>query len=284
MSRSKIFENGLTQVGSNENILKKNRISLADTYMKNILKKEKEENKPIQNENEETEINKDKFDENEIKLNNDNNEEDKKLKEDKNILTEPINLDEINLSDKLIGGDGGRKEEREQVLDNNNKFSNLNMNNQEENELKEQIKEDIENIPENITNVDASKKSFDNKIIVNSQSQIQQSFVRNMTITQSNFDINSVSSSRPIKKIDKVNKFSYIVNVDVKDQLNNNLNNIDVYKLNKSELTNLENNLENLLDKVRVRLGNESNDPTMERLLEKYSVLLLDRIEKKKSK
>ena len=306
LSRSKIFENGLTQVGSNENILKKNRISLADTYMKNILKKEKEENKPIQNENEETEINKDKFDENEIKLNNDNNEEDKKLKEDKNILTEPINLDEINLSDKLIGGDGGRKEEREQVLDNNNKFSNLNMNNQEENELKEQIKEDIENIPENITNVDASKKSFDNKIIVNSQSQIQQSFVRNMTITQSNFDINSVSSSRkippnkftiinnnfkiiknkkePIKKIDKVNKFSYIVNVDVKDQLNNNLNNIDVYKLNKSELTNLENNLENLLDKVRVRLGNESNDPTMERLLEKYSVLLLDRIEKKKSK
>ncbi len=306
LSRSKIFENGLTQVGSNENILKKNRISLADTYMKNILKKEKEENKPIQNENEETEINKDKFDDNEIKLNNDNNEEDKKLKEDKNILTEPINLDEINLSDKLIGGDGGRKEEREQVLDNNNKFSNLNMNNQEENELKEQIKEDIENIPENITNVDASKKSFDNKIIVNSQSQIQQSFVRNMTITQSNFDINSVSSSRkippnkftiinnnfkiiknkkePIKKIDKVNKFSYIVNVDVKDQLNNNLNNVDVYKLNKSELTNLENNLENLLDKVRVRLGNESNDPTMERLLEKYSVLLLDRIEKKKSK
>jgi hypothetical protein len=46
----------------------------------------------------------------------------------------------------------------------------------------------------------------------------------------------------------------------------------------------LENNLQNLLDKVRVRLGNQSNDPTMERLLEKYSVLLLDRIEKKKSK
>ena len=154
--------------------------------------------------------------------------------------------------------------------------------------------------------MNASKQSFNNKIIVNSQSQIQQSFVRNMTITQSNFDINSISSSRKIppnkftiiknnfniikkkkeaiKKIDKVYKFSYISNLDAKDQLNNKLNNIDVYKLNKSELTNLENNLQNLLDKVRVRLGNESNDPTMERLLEKYSVLLLDRIEKKKSK
>ena len=298
LSRSKIFENGLTQFGSNENIVKKNRNSLADSYMKNKLKKE--ENKPYQNENnEETEIN----NENEIKQNNENNdinEKDKKIKQD---LTDPINLDEIKLSDKI----DERKEEKEDFkLDNNNKFSNFNVDNEEENDLKEENKEDNENIPEKIPTVDVSKQSFDNKIIVNSQSQIQQSFIRNITITQSNFDINSISSSRkippskftisknnfdiitkknePIKKIDKVNKFSYIINVDVKDQLNNNLNNVDVYKLNKSELTNLENNLENLLDKVRVRLGNESNDPTMERLLEKYSVLLLDRIEKKKSK
>ena len=304
LSRSKIFENGLTQVGSNENILKKNRISLADTYMKNILKKEKEENKNFQNQNNEETENKDKLDEDEIKQNNENNEEDKK--QNTNNLSEPINLDEINLSDKYIKKGDGRKEEREIVLDNNNKFSHLDINNEEENELKDQVKEDIENIPEKIPTVESSKQSFNNKIIVNSQSQIQQSFVRNMTITQSNFDINSISSSRKIppnkftiiknnfniikkkkeaiKKIDKVNKFSYISNLDAKDQLNNKLNNIDVYKLNKSELTNLENNLQNLLDKVRVRLGNESNDPTMERLLEKYSVLLLDRIEKKKSK
>ena len=289
LSRSKIFENGLTQVGSNENILKKNRISLADTYMKNILKKEKEENKNFQNQNNEETENKDKFDEDEIKQNNENNEEDKK--QNTNNLSEPINLDEINLSDKYIKKGDGRKEEREIVLDNNNKFSHLDINNEEENELKDQVKEDIENIPEKIPTVESSKQSFNNKIIVNSQSQIQQSFVRNMTITQSNFDINSISSSRKIppnkftiiknnfniikkkkeaiKKIDKVNKFSYISNLDAKDQLNNKLNNIDVYKLNKSELTNLENNLQNLLDKVRVRLGNESNDPTMERLLEK---------------
>jgi hypothetical protein len=272
--------------------------------MKNILKKEKEKNKNFQNQNNEETENKDKFDEDEIKQNNENNEEDKK--QNTNNLSEPINLDEINLSDKYIKKGDGRKEEREIVLDNNNKFSHLDINNEEENELKDQVKEDIENIPEKIPTVESSKQSFNNKIIVNSQSQIQQSFVRNMTITQSNFDINSISSSRKIppnkftiiknnfniikkkkeaiKKIDKVNKFSYISNLDAKDQLNNKLNNIDVYKLNKSELTNLENNLQNLLDKVRVRLGNESNDPTMERLLEKYSVLLLDRIEKKKSK
>ena len=50
------------------------------------------------------------------------------------------------------------------------------------------------------------------------------------------------------------------------------------------ELNELEKKVENLLDEIRVKTGNNSKDPTMEKLLEKYSVLLVDRINKKINK
>ena len=57
--------------------------------------------------------------------------------------------------------------------------------------------------------------------------------------------------------------------------------NIDDFN-KKSELEDLEKNLEELLDKVRFKLGNQSNDVRMEKILEKYSVMLIDRLENKK--
>ena len=92
-----------------------------------------------------------------------------------------------------------------------------------------------------------------------------------------------LKKKEPIKKKVKENKFSFNHNIDIKDKLNDDLNKIDVYKLNNSDLKILENNLEKVLDKVRIRLGNQSLDPTMEKLLEKYSLLLLDRLDNKKS-
>jgi hypothetical protein len=318
LTRSKIFENGLTKINSNENLLKKNnninRKSLADSYVKNIIKKEKEENTNYQNNKKENE------EENKNDQINDNNIETKTeelndiIKENENnneinnqiIENEPINLNDINLSDKL----NERKEERE-VKINENKYSNINLNEENNgfNNNNENINEEIENnnnyIQEKIPTSEASKQSFNNKIINNSQSQVNQSFIRNMQITQSNFDINSIISSKnlsskqykvtnnnfnfvkkkkePIKKIVKENKFSFNHNIDIKDKLNDDLNKIDVYKLNNSDLKILENNLEKVLDKVRIRLGNQSLDPTMEKLLEKYSLLLLDRLDNKKS-
>ena len=318
LTRSKIFENGLTKINSNENLLKKNnninRKSLADSYVKNFIKKEKEENTNYQNNKKENE------EENKNDQINDNNIETKieelndiiKKNENNNqinnqiIENEPINLNDINLSDKL----NERKEERE-VKINENKYSNINLNEENNgfNNNNENINEEIENnnnyIQEKIPTSEASKQSFNNKIINNSQSQVNQSFIRNMQITQSNFDINSIISSKnlssqqykvinnnfnfvkkkkdPIKKIVKENKFSFNHNIDIKDKLNDDLNKIDVYKLNNSDLKILENNLEKVLDKVRIRLGNQSLDPTMEKLLEKYSLLLLDRLDNKKS-
>ena len=168
-------------------------------------------------------------------------------------------------------------------------------------ESKEEIKENIQ------TSDSFSKKNFNERIIENSQSKVSQSFIRNMIITQSNFDINCVLQNKkfknlikvhknhfnfiPRKKIDRIKRlektasFSFNHNISTKEKLIDYMKKINIDDINKkSELEDLEKNLEELLDKVRFKLGNQSNDPIMEKLLEKYSVMLIDRIEKKNIK
>jgi hypothetical protein len=170
--------------------------------------------------------------------------------------------------------------------------------------LKNNNLESKEEIKENIPTSDSfTKKNFNEKII----SKVSQSFIRNMIITQSNFDINCVLQNKkfknlikvhknhfnfiPRKKIDRIKRlektasFSFNHNISTKEKLIDSMKKINIDDINKkSELEDLEKNLEELLDKVRFKLGNQSNDPMMEKLLEKYSVMLIDRIEKKNIK
>ena len=232
-----------------------------------------ENNNNYNNINNNNNINEDK------KINNINNNENNKIKQEKNE----------------------RKEEREIILNNQSeKFTNLNINT-EINE-NEDIKENIES-----TESISSKKKFNEKIIENSQSKVSQSFVRNIMITQSNFDINCVSQSKkfknliqvtknnfsliPKRKIDRVKRlekaasFSFNHNISIKDKLIDSVKKVDIENFDDQyELEELEKGLESLLDKVRIKLGNQSKDPTMEKLLEKYSVLLIDRINKNTKK
>ena len=57
--------------------------------------------------------------------------------------------------------------------------------------------------------------------------------------------------------------------------------NIDINSIESiDDLKSMETQLESLLDKIRLKTGNKVKDPTMEKILEKYSVLLFDRIDK----
>ena len=228
------------------------------------------------------------------------NEENNKNNKDENKNKNNNDINNIE-NDKIIQENNERKEEREVILNNQSeKYNNLNIN-IEINE-KEDIKENIQS-----TDSISSKKKFNEKIIENSQSRVSESFIRNIMITQSNFDINCVSQSKkfknlttvsknnfsliPRKKIDRIKRlekaasFSFNHNISIKDKLIDSVKKVNIDEFEEEyELEELEKELESLLDKVRVKLGNQSKDPTMEKLLEKYSVLLIDRINKNTKK
>ena len=138
------------------------------------------------------------------------------------------------------------------------------------------------------------------QIIGNSQ-QDKRSIFRNsnMYITQSNFDIASscrklthliesntawdiIQHKKQIKLI-KENIIQFQINSGETpiQKLKDSLDKFDISKVNTtSELEEIESKLENVLNQIRVRLGNESKDPVMEKMLEKYSLLLLDKLDK----
>lgn len=82
--------------------------------------------------------------------------------------------------------------------------------------------------------------------------------------------------------LSKENDFIITSNINHKDKLMENIKNVDadVDDLKSEDLKEMENKLELLLNKIRIKLGNESEDPNLEKILEKYSMLLLDKIEK----
>ena len=189
----------------------------------------------------------------------------------------------------------------------------ININNlkyKPKNFIEEEIKEEIEN--ESVRDTSShfviqdsfARQAFTGNIIENSQSQVNQSYMKKMIITQSNFDLcsNNTNLKDLAYEISHENKFNLIApkkpkvilqkestNVlslkctkSEKDKLNEalqiNLNNLN----NISDLKELESNLEHVLYKVRSKINNDKNsekDPIMEKMLDKYSMLLLNRIE-----
>ena len=71
------------------------------------------------------------------------------------------------------------------------------------------------------------------------------------------------------------------ININNNEKLKEDINNINLDSINnKVALKELEEKLELLLKNIRIKLGHESSDPYLEKILEKYSMLLLGKIEK----
>ena len=195
--------------------------------------------------------------------------------------------------------------------DNNNELrtNELNININEELAKKNNDDHETENININIddtnnyNNLNSIQSSFKGQIIENSRSHISQKN-QFLTITQTTLGIKSLinnknnfellipsdqkqisyfrnAESRPVM-LSKENDFIITSNINHKDKLMENIKNVDadIDDLKSEDLKEMENKLELLLNKIRIKLGNESEDPNLEKILEKYSMLLLDKIVK----
>ena len=261
MNKSNIFEKGLKERISVENlIMKKNlgRISLTDTFNKKRTSFKKDE--------------------------------------DKNGEKEKINkLNKVDVIDE-------KKKEENINLNHENKFSNININEEIENNNIRQKNDDIkEVITDNISN-------FKEKIIENTQTELSETQLNNLIITKTsytvsskinnkfkfsnnnfgifheqNFSINQKINKTKIFKKSNVENIIINKNISPKDSLIKQIDNkmIDQIK-NKEDLKEIEKHVEILLSKIKSKIGKEENDFIMNKMAEKYSKLILAKIDKKK--
>ena len=189
----------------------------------------------------------------------------------------------------------------------NNKFSNLNIGE----DSNKKFNNDEEKIKENLNSIQSSFKA---KIIDNTQSQLSQNYLQNLIITQTSLGINSLNvkinnqlnknkiileicpqeimikilgnKKKIFYKVDKkVNDVKVLSDMDYKDKIIKDLNTLNLDNIyNKTDLEEIENNLDSLLDDIRIKLGNKEEDIATQKMLEKYSVLLMNKINKKLDK
>ena len=270
LNKSNIFERGLRdRTSTDSSLFKKNfgRISLTDNFNKKSLCFNKQST---------TKENKDENG----KLMNEKEKEDEKG-------------DMKNKEDNILDEEKGK-----------NKFSNININeeysnnNINKNNDNNGIKEEIDEVQSN----------YQEKIVNNSQTQLSETHLNNLIITQTSYAV----KSNKFNNLPQKNTFNICNNINIffqgkihkdgyenlsknnvdemtinnymepKDKLINSINNNIVNNINNNEdLKELEKHVERLLSEVRCKLGNEDNDPVMEKMLEKYSKLIIDKINKK---
>ena len=306
MNKSNIFERGLRDRASTDSSLfKKNigRISLTDNYNKKSGYNNKqsninnqiinEENNNIKNININLNINKNNEEEKEMHNNNDNEENEEN--------------EENNENDE--NGENNEKEENDENKNYNeeldiekNKYNNININEEYSNNNKNNLNNDINE------EIDENQSNFNEKIINNSQTQLSETHLNNLIITQTSYAVESNYL------LNKLNKKPYIIcnEIDIcywiapkykyqnqnllktntdeleinnyiepKDKLINSINNNIVDNIDDNEeLKELEMHVEKLLAQVRCKLGNEDNDPVLEKMIEKYSKLIIEKINK----
>ena len=260
LNKSNIFEKGLrNRISTTDSyIQKKNmgRISLTDNYnSKQINNKNKEKENNEENNKEEVKNN------NEINI--DNEFEFKKK------------FSNININQEFSNN-------------NRNKYNNENIN-------KDEIKEEIEETP----------SIYQPKIIENSQTQLSETHINNLKITQTtnygikSFNIHSIKKVFEISKeniiyfepekkknnliINNINNIEFIKKIDPKTKLleiledNNFINNIK----EKNDLKEIEIYIEKLLSQIRFKIGKEEKDIILEKMADKYSQLILEKIQNK---
>jgi hypothetical protein len=216
--------------------------------------------------------------------NNNENLNNNKINEEKE-KDEVIDLEDIQL-----------EKNEEDIKKNIENGSNMNIN--EEIEKKNYEKTEQINLNNN-----SYQSSFKEKIIDNTQSHISQKF-QYLTITQNTFGLNSLIPKKSFNSLayckdieisilynilknkitlSKENDFHIQKNEynNDKDKLIKEIQTINIDCLeNNNDLKNVENKLEILLNKIRIKLGYKSENQNLENILEKYSILLLNKIEK----
>ena len=218
-----------------------------------------------------------------------NKKEENIIEDNKKDIKEEINLDDVKIEHK-----------EESQISNKNSESNININEEIE-------KKNLENNQENINSM---QSSFRVKSIHNSETSNSNVSQKNLNLTQtssnfnfipptkSNFDIiiscqeeqiilESIERNKKEEMIiSKVNDIQIINNkINNKDKIMKYINEIDINNLEgKDELKNLEKKLEILLKNIRIKLGCKDDNAELENILEKYSMMLLDKIEKNLNK
>jgi hypothetical protein len=217
-----------------------------------------------------------------------------------------IDIDILDLEDIKL-------EKKDENNDNELKTNESNININEELGKKNNDEHEIENTNTNINiedtnnfnNLNSIQSSFKRQIIENSHSHISQKN-QFLTITQTTLGIKSIINNKNNYELlipsdqkqlsffrndqsrqmmlSKENDFiiNSNSNINYKDKLMENIKyvNDDIDDLKSEDLKEMENKLELLLNKIRIKLGNKSENPNLEKILEKYSILLLDKIEK----
>ena len=220
-------------------------------------------------------------------LSNKNENKEENLDEDnKKDINDELNLDDINLENK--------DEIEEQKSD-----SNININQELEKKIIDKNNLDLKSVESSykINNINNSQITKSNASQKNQNLNFTQtsSCFNYIIPNKNNFEVIMPCQEEniilePIEKvkneenvISKGDKVEYISNkINGKNLIQKYINDIDINSFNgKDELKNMERKLETLLNNIRIKLGYQSDNAQLENILEKYSMMLLDKIENK---
>ena len=220
-------------------------------------------------------------------LNNKNENKGENLDVDnKKDINDELNLDDINLENK--------DEIEEQKSD-----SNININQELEKKIIDKNNLDLKSVESSykINNINNSQITKSNASQKNQNLNFTQtsSYFNYIIPNKNNFEVIMPCQEEniilePIEKvkkeenvISKGDKVEYISNkINGKNLIQKYINDIDINSFNgKDELKNMERKLETLLNNIRIKLGYQSDNAQLENILEKYSMMLLDKIENK---
>ena len=259
LNKSNIFEKGLRE-----------RISVTDSYIqkKKYGRKSLADNynsKQMMHFNKNMEIN------NIENNNNANNKEDIKENEFQKKFSN------ININEEFS-------------QNNKNKYNNENMRSINKDEIKEEIEE--------------TPSIYQPKIIDNSQTQLSETHINNLKIIQtSNYDVKSFNIHTIKKTFDickendiyfkqtkkynildiNNNNIEIINNKDPKEKLIKSIDDNYINKIeDQNDLKEIETNVEKLLSEIRLKIGKEEKDILLEKMVDKYSKLIINKINNNK--
>ena len=176
---------------------------------------------------------------------------------------------------------------------NKNKYNNENIGSLNRDEIKEEIEE--------------TPSIYQPKIIDNTQTQLSETHINNLKIIQtSNYDVKSFNI-HTIKKgfdickeneiffkpkkneniliIKNINNIELINDEDPKEKLIKCIDDNFINKIeDQNDLKEIEDCVEKLLSEIRLKIGKEEKDILMEKMVDKYSKLIIDKININKNK
>ena len=205
------------------------------------------------------------------------------IKNNKKIQNDELNLDDI----KLENNEEKENENLKKYESNININKELEKNNIEADEYMSSIQSSFKEkiIDESESNISNYSRKYKNLIISPDSSGFNYIIPK-----KNNFEILIPCQEDKIileNSKEQIREISNENNIEIKGSLNNEKNNIEKYINNldidsfegKDELKLFERKLEVLLNNIRIKLGYKSENVELENILEKYSMMLLNKIE-----